>query len=107
MVEETDKIQAEEIIQTEENIQEEDFQNEETFETAVRRHHTRPEGSTTLFKIRQVLNVLFILLAIAGVAVHVYGKWYAGSTRMEMMGGVIVVIAISIKMAECVLRYKK
>lgn len=69
--------------------------------------HQQPQGPTTIFKIRQILNLLFIILGIVGAAVNAYGQWLIHDERTKMMGIVIVIIAMAIKMAECVLRYMK
>ncbi len=57
-----------------------------------------------VFKIRQVLNALFMLLAVAG------GVMYCGLLGegvVEQMGVILIVIAVCIKMSECVLRIKR
>ena len=69
--------------------------------------HQQPQGPTTIFKIRQMLNLLFIFFGIVGAAVNAYGQWFIHDERTKMMGIVIVIIAMAIKMAECVLRYMK
>jgi len=69
--------------------------------------HSKPEGPTTIFKIRQILNLLFIIIGIAGAGINAYGQWFAHDERIKMMGIVVVVIAMAMKMAECVLRYMK
>jgi hypothetical protein len=69
--------------------------------------HSKQEGPTTIFKIRQILNLLFIVFGIIGAAVNAYGQWFIHDERTKMMGIVIVIIAMAIKMAECVLRYMK
>ena len=69
--------------------------------------HLKPEGPTTIYKIRQILNLLFIIIGIAGAAINAYGQWYLHDERTKMMGVVIVIIAMAMKMAECVLRYMK
>lgn len=69
--------------------------------------HSKPEGPTTLFKVRQILNLLFIIVGIAGAAINAYGQWILHDERTKMMGIVIVIIAMAMKMAECVLRYMK
>lgn len=79
-------------------------QNEEQA-VVKRRHHKRPvTENSIIFKIRQVLNLLFMVLGVIGAVM--YSGW-VGNGRMEMMGAVVAVIAISMKMAECVLRYIK
>ena len=69
--------------------------------------HQQPQGHTTIFKIRQILNLLFIVISIIGAGVNAYGQWFIHDERTKMMGIVIVIIAMAIKMAECVLRYMK
>ena len=69
--------------------------------------HQQPQGHTTIFKIRQILNLLFIVIGIIGAGVNSYGQWFIHDERTKMMGIVIVIIAMAIKMAECVLRYMK
>lgn len=73
---------------------------------APQRKHRKPSAGRqkVLFIIRQVLNILFMVLGIIG-AVMYSGK--LGDGRIEVMGGIIVVIAISMKMAECVIRCMK
>lgn len=69
--------------------------------------HQQPQNPTTIFKIRQILNLLFIIIGIIGACVNAYGQWFIHDERTKMMGIVIVIIAMAIKMAECVLRYMK
>lgn len=67
------------------------------------RHHKRPKKEySIIFKIRQILNVLFMVIGVIGAVM--YSGWI-GDGRIEMMGAVLAVIAISMKMAECVLRF--
>lgn len=84
---------------------EQDNNNNEE-QLAVRPHrHTKPqEPHDVVFKIRQVLNILFMLLGIAGAVM--YSGW-VGDGKIVQMGAIVAVIAICMKMAECVLRYKK
>lgn len=68
------------------------------------RHAKPPKVRDTVFYIRQVLNILFMLTAVVGALMYcgVFGK------GVEMRQGIIVIIiAVSIKMAECMLRFKK
>ena len=46
-------------------------------------------------------------IGIIGIALYTYGVWYRSNTRFEMMGIVVVVIAVVVKMSECMLRLKK
>lgn len=57
-----------------------------------------PRG--TIFVIRQVLNIIFMIGAVVGVALY----WF----QPEPTVGILVVMtAMFFKMAECVLRFKK
>ncbi len=67
--------------------------------------HTKPEKKRDIvFYIRQVLNILFMLTAIVGALMYsgVFGEGV--ETRQ---GIIVIIIAVSIKMAECMLRFKK
>lgn len=79
---------------------------EEQEEIKIKRpSHRKPRPvHDTLFKIRQVLNLLFMLLGVIGAVMY---SGYFGDGKIIQMGGVVVIIAISMKMAECVLRYRK
>ena len=82
-------------------------ETEEGIEIRSRRRYAKPEEKQdVVFKIRQVLNLLFIISGVAG-ALYTYGVWYRSNTRIELMGTVIVIIAVVMKMSECMLRMKK
>ncbi len=61
-----------------------------------RRSHRRPSGKDPLFTLRNILNIIFMLAALAGVVVYV---WVDNTT-----GTYIVLGAMAIKMVECCLR---
>lgn len=66
-----------------------------------RKHRNADEGDGRgkFFVLRQILNILFMIIAIVGVVIYI--------TQNEMQGIIVVVIAMAFKMAECVLRYVK
>ncbi|MBR4572483.1 MAG: hypothetical protein IKO28_03590 [Prevotella sp.] len=69
------------------------------------RTHRKPEKIHDInFKIRQVLNILFMLVAIVGCLVYVD---VIPTDNGEMKGAIIVIIAVMIKMAECMIRLLK
>lgn len=69
-------------------------------ESSVRRHHRKPEKEPgKFFLLRQILNVIFMLVAVAGCVVYVKVD--------NRMGAVIIIIGMAFKMAECALRFKK
>lgn len=51
------------------------------------------------FRLRNILNLVFIILAIIGMAVYFYSDRH--------VGGAILIASIFIKLAECVLRIIK
>lgn len=64
------------------------------------RHHRKPdEGKGVLFILRQVFNVLFMVVGVIGAYLYFKGN--------DAMGIVVFVIAMAFKMAECALRIKK
>ncbi len=69
------------------------------------RSHTKPRPDRDMvFYIRQVLNILFMLTAIVGVMMYC---GVMGEGPVEKQGIIVIIIAVSIKMAECMLRFKK
>lgn len=72
----------------------------------VHRKPTKSKGLTpeTIFKIRQVLNLLFIVIGVIGAGIVAYGKYYSSNDRTVWMGMIIFIIGMAMKMSECVLR---
>lgn len=67
--------------------------------------HTKPEKKRDIvFYIRQVLNILFMLTAIVGALMY---SGVFGEGVQTRQGIIVIIIAVSIKMAECMLRFKK
>ena len=66
--------------------------------TTGRRSHRKPKGDTML-PFRNVLNIIFMLLAIAGVVVYL---WVDDTVCTYM-----VLAAMVIKMVECCIRMIK
>lgn len=60
------------------------------------RHHRRPEEDK-YFKIRNVLNIIFIIGAIAGMAVFYLHD--------RTLGTIIILTAMAFKIAECCFRF--
>lgn len=58
----------------------------------------QPRG--TVFVIRQILNIIFMIGAIIGVALYCFQP-------EPTLGILVVMTAMFFKMAECVLRFKK
>lgn len=77
-----------------------DIENKVTDEPIARRHHRKPDDKRgNFFVVRQILNILFMLGAVAGCVVYVKVN--------DQMGAILIIIAMAFKMAECVLRFKK
>lgn len=53
-------------------------------------------GNDRFFKVRNCLNIVFILGAIAGMAVYYFGN--------TTIGIIVIIIAMVLKFIECVLR---
>ena len=62
------------------------------------RKHTRKEEDRYL-KLRNVLNIVFLVLAIPGMIVYFYYE--------QVIGTIIILIAMMFKMVECVFRFMK
>ena len=77
---------------TEENIQE----TETSDMRQPERHHRRDASNDKYFKIRNILNIIFMLGAVVGMAVFYFG------TRTT--GTIIIITAIAFKVIECFFR---
>ncbi len=66
--------------------------------TTSRRSHRKP-GSDQLLGFRNVLNIIFMLLAIVGVVVYV---WFDST-----IGTYVVLASMGVKMVECCIRMLK
>ena len=51
------------------------------------------------FKLRNILNIIFIITAIAGMAMFYW--------KSQQIGGAMLIFAVVVKLAECVLRIIK
>lgn len=60
------------------------------------RHHRREPQEDKYFKIRNILNIIFMLGAVVGMAVFYFG------TRTT--GAIIIITAIAFKVIECFFR---
>lgn len=78
------------------------MQNNDTDNNSTSRVHRRPlekmsyANKGRFFKIRNILNIVFILLAIIGMVVYLYSNHF--------IGGTILIASIIIKFSESVLR---
>lgn len=76
--------------QNNENIQQEGL--------ARRPHRKRKEQKSNL-RVRNILNIIFMIMAIIGVVVYLCNKTYIGT--------IIILAAMAVKMIECVMRMIK
>lgn len=61
------------------------------------RHHRRDASNDKYFKIRNVLNIIFIIGAIVGMAVFYFHD--------RTTGTIIILTAMAFKIAECCFRF--
>lgn len=61
------------------------------------RFHRRPASEDKYFKIRNVLNIIFMLGAIVGMDVFYF--------HSRTMGTIIILTAMAFKIAECCFRF--
>lgn len=61
------------------------------------RFHRRPASEDKYFKIRNVLNIIFMLGAIVGMGVFYF--------HSRTMGTIIILTAMAFKIAECCFRF--
>ena len=63
------------------------------------RHRHRRDGGDRYLVLRNVLNIIFMLGALAGVLVYFYGDQDAGT--------VVILVSMVFKIVECVFRFMK
>lgn len=68
-------------------------------------HSRGEEGEMTksekrVFIIRQILNIIFMVVALVGAALY----WFMDDPTMPTL---VIMTAVFFKMAECVLRFKR
>ncbi len=63
------------------------------------RHHRRPERPKHL-ALRNTLNIIFMIGASIGCYMYMQDD-------MELMGGIVIIIAIAFKIAESIIRFIK
>lgn len=68
-------------------------------QTAVHpeRHHRRRQQDDKYFKIRNILNIIFMIGAVAGMAVYFF--------KDSVLGTIIILTAMAFKIAECCFRF--
>lgn len=71
------------------------MENEQRYESRTDKISYAEKGR--FFKIRNIINIVFIILAIAGMVIYL--------TWSQAIGGPVLIVAIALKMIECVLRY--
>ena len=72
------------------------MENEEIIEHRSRTEKLSYSNKGKFFKLRNFLNIIFILLCLAGMAVYV---WWS-----EEYGGMVLITAVVFKIFECLLR---
>ena len=73
-----------------------DIQEPQPNNEAPRRHSRRKPASDQMLGFRNVLNIIFMLLAVAGVVTYVWID--------DTIGTYIVIAGMAFKMVECCLR---
>ena len=64
------------------------------------RHHRKPDdGRGSFFMLRQIFNILFMIIGVIDAYMYFKGD--------EAMGITVFIIAMAFKMAECALRFVK
>lgn len=71
------------------------MEQEENFQP--RHRHTREQANRKLLKLRNVLNLIFMLGAVVGVCIYLFSN--------ETTGIYIILGAMSFKIVECTLRF--
>lgn len=69
-------------------------------ETHYRGEENEKPQKTTIFYIRQALNIIFMIGAVIGCILY----WYQPEPTLGIL---VVMTSMFFKMAECVLRFKK
>ncbi len=72
----------------------EDKSNEQPTRRSLEKMSYAEKGR--FFRVRNVLNIAFIILAIAGMALYFYNNKY--------IGGALLILGMALKVIECVLR---
>ena len=78
------------------------MQNTDQQPSAAKRpqHHIRTKEKDRFFALRNVLNILFMLVAIIGVVIYL-------TNDDKTVGTIIVLVAMAFKIVECGLRFIK
>lgn len=80
------------------NISDRDIQNDD-MPYRVQRHHRKYGERGKFFMLRNILNIVFIIGAIAGMLIYFF--------KSDEAGTIIVLGAMAFKMCECVIRLVK
>lgn len=68
----------------------------EVYKPRSRREHTKDDRHSVIFKIRTILNIVFMAGALAGIIVYML--------QSHEIGGAIIIGAMVFKFTECILR---
>jgi archaellum biogenesis protein FlaJ (TadC family) len=65
----------------------------------MEKRHRDEQKPDRYLKLRNLLNLVFMLGAIVGVCIYIWGN--------STVGIIIILVAMAFKMAECVFRFMK
>jgi hypothetical protein len=68
-------------------------------ESYARRPHRREKKQDSNLRLRNILNIIFMVMALVGVIVYLCNQTFIGT--------IIILAAMAVKMVECVMRMIK
>ena len=60
------------------------------------RHHQKDDLKKDFYKLRNILNIIFMVSAVIGVVIYIYVA--------HIIGVIIILVAMAFKLVECCLR---